>query len=446
MADEFDGALLRRGDPGYEVARRAAMWNALVPDRFPDAVVQAASEEDAVRAVRLARDEGLRIAVRSGGHSWAGNHVRDGGLLLDVSRLDEVTVDPAARTATVGPGRAGTELLELLAEHDLFFPAGHCVGVCVGGYLLQGGFGWNGRVHGPACQSVEAIDVVTADGELVRADADQHPDLYWAARGSGPGFFGVVTRFHLRCQPKPNVVANAVYLYPLDALEEVFTWAAEIGPQVARTMELMLFLHRDEAGEVEIAVTGPVLADTDEEADEVLAILESCPARARAKLELPNLRVTMADLFAGSHAVYPDDHRYAVDNMWTHAPIADLLPGLRAIAESLPPAPSHFLWMNWDPLGPGSAEREDMAFSVEDTTYLALYAVWDDPARDAERIAWATGHMRAMAPHASGIQLADENLGRRPARFITDEKMRRLDAIRGDYDPEERFHPWMGRL
>ena len=101
-------------------------------------------------------------------------------------------------TASVGPGCAGNELVATLAEQELFFPAGHCVGVAVGGYLLQGGFGWNGRVHGPACSSVEAIDVVTADGELIRADAGQNADLLWAARGSGPGFFGVVTRFHLR--------------------------------------------------------------------------------------------------------------------------------------------------------------------------------------------------------------------------------------------------------
>lgn len=443
-ADEFDGVLLRRGDAGYEDARRAAMWNAFVPDRFPDVIVQAATEQDAVRAVRLARDEGLRIGVRSGGHSWAGNHVRDGGMLLDVSRLDEVTVDPASSRATVGPGRAGTSLLEALAEQDLFFPGGHCVGVCVGGYLLQGGFGWNGRVHGPACQSVEAIDVVTAEGELVRADATQHADLYWAARGAGPGFFGVVTRFHVRVYPLPKVVANGVYLYPLDVLEELFTWAAEIGPRVARTMELMLLIHRDETGEVEIAVTAPTLVDTDEEADEVLAILETCPVRDRAKLAMPNLRVTMADLFAGSHAIYPDEHRYVADNMWTHAPVADLLPGIRAIAESMPPSPSHFLWMNWDPAG--GPPREDMAFSVEDTTYLAMYGVWQDPALDDARVAWATDHMRAMAPLASGIQLADENLGRRPATFVSDAHLARLDEIRAAYDPDGRFHPWMGRL
>ena len=172
----------------------------------------------------------MRIGVRSGGHSWAGNHVRDGGLLLDVSGLDEVSVDAEAMTAAVGPGCRGNDLLEALAAHDLFFPAGHCPGVALGGYLLQGGFGWNGRVHGPACMSVEAIDVVTADGELVRADEDQNADLLWAARGAGPGFFAAVTRFHVRLYRRPKVIANGVYLYPVELLEEVFPWAHAIGP------------------------------------------------------------------------------------------------------------------------------------------------------------------------------------------------------------------------
>ena len=433
--------MFRRSDTGYEEARRSAVWNARTPERFPDLIVQARSEDDVVAAVRLARSEGLTIGVRSGGHSWAGNHVRDGGLLLDVSRLTEVGVDATAMTASVGPGCAGNELVATLAEQELFFPAGHCVGVAVGGYLLQGGFGWNGRVHGPACSSVEAIDVVTADGELIRADAGQNADLLWAARGSGPGFFGVVTRFHLRVYPRPKVVANGVYLYPIELLDEVFRWAHEIGPRVPRAMELMLVIHRDAEGEPEIAVTGPVLVDTDEQAREALELLETCPVLDRAKLALPNVPARLEDLYAGVREAYPDDHRYSADNMWTHAPIDELLPGLRQIAATLPEAPSHMLWMNWGPSPP----RPDMAYSVEDETYIALYGVWRDPAHDRANVGWATDRMRDMEHLATGIQLADENLGLRPARFVSDEHLARLDGLRARYDPDGRFHPWMGR-
>jgi len=436
------GRASRRGEAGYEEARRAAVWNARTPPRFPDLIVQAEGEDDLVAAIRLARKEGMKIGVRSGGHSWAGNHVRDGGMLLDVSRLDSMSVDAEAMTATVGPGCRGDLVLGALAEEGLFFPGGHCPGVGLGGYLLQGGFGWNGRVHGPACMSVDAIDVVTADGELVRADESDHPDLFWAARGSGPGFFGAVARFHLRLYPRPKHVANGVYLYPIECLEEVFRWLHEIGPDVPREMELMAVIHRDMEGELEIAVTGPVLVDNAEQAADALALLETCPARDRAKLAVPNVEVQLADLYAAVHASYPDGHRYSADNIWTHAPVEELLPGLRRIAETMPGAPSHMLWMNWGP----SPDRPEMAYSVEDDTYIALYGVWQDAAEDEANVAWATDRMREMQHLSSGIQLADENLGERPARFASDKNMERLDRVRAAYDPDGLFHPWMGRL
>lgn len=438
---EYAGSSYGRGEPGYEETRRATVWNDRAPDRHPELIVQAAAETDVVAAVRDAIEIGGGIGVRSGGHSWAGSHLREGGVLLDVSALDSFEIDAEAMTATAGPGCRGDEALAALAPRDLFFPAGHCRGVALGGYLLQGGFGWNGRVHGPACMSVEAIDVVTAAGEPVRADAEHHPDLYWAARGAGPGFFGVVTRFHLRLYPRPRHVANGVQLYGLDALEEVFSWAQEIGPQVPRSVELMVILHRDLEGEPELAVTAPALVDSAEEAAEALSFLRTCPALARAKLDVPNVEVGIPDLYAAVHESYPDRHRYAVDNMWTHALAEDLLPGLRRIAETLPEAPSHMLWMNWGP----SPERPDMAYSVEDETYIALYGVWQDPAADAANVAWPAARMREMEHLASGIQLADENLGQRPARFVSAENLARLDAVRAEYDPEGVFHSWMGR-
>jgi FAD/FMN-containing dehydrogenase len=407
--------------------------------------VLAASEADAVAAVRLATEEGLTVTVRSGGHSWAGNHLRDGAVLIDLSALGGHEVDEAAMTARVQPGCRGNELLDALGRSELFFPAGHCPGVGLGGYLLQGGYGWNGRLHGPACMSVDAIDVVTADGELVRADETQNADLLWAARGAGPGFFGVVTAFHLRLQRRPRVTANALVAYPASALADVFAWAQEIAPRVPRTMELMLIVHRDEAGEVEIAVTAPVLVDDEAEARAALELLQSCPVLGAAKLNVPYVELALADLYAGVHASYPDEHRYAVDNMWTSAPATALTPGLERIAATLPSAPSHMLWMNWGPGATPAPPRGDMAYSCEDDTYIALYAVWQDPALDEANLAWATDSMRAMEPLASGIQLADENLGRRPARFAGEQQMRRLDELRRARDPDGRFHEWMGR-
>jgi hypothetical protein len=210
---------------------------------------------------------------------------------------------------------------------------------------------------------------------------------------------------------------------------------------VPRTVELMVVIHRDLEGEVEVAVTAPALVDSAAEAAEALAFLDTCPVRDRAKLVVPPVEVAMADLYAAVHESYPDAHRYAVDNIWTHAPVEELLPGLRRIAATLPGAPSHMLWMNWGPSPP----RPEMAYSVEDQTYIAAYGVWSDPAEDAANVAWAEDRIGEMAHLASGIQLADENLGRRPARFLSEGNLARLDQVRDRYDHDRLFHEWMGR-
>ena len=433
----------RRGAPGYEAARRATMWNARLPDRYPDLIVQARDVYDVVRAVKVARREGMRVGVRSGGHSWAGNHVRDGGLLLDVSELKEVTVDEARMRATTGPGRAGHELAGLLARRGLFFPTGHCKGVCVGGYLLQGGFGWNSRVLGPACMSVVGLDLVTADGDVVHASEEENPDLYWAARGSGPGFFCVVTRFHLRVYPRPKVTAFGFHSFPIGMLEEVFRWAHAVGPEVPAAVELQILVSRKAAGVggPGIEVFAPVFGDGLLSSLRALDFLNKGPLARKASLRLPFVPSPLSLLYRGVMQHYPDGHRYAVDNMWTRAGMDDLLPGLHRIVETMPPAPSHMLWLNWAP----PPDRPDMAFSVEDDIYIALYGVWKDAADDAKHAPWAESRMREMAHLATGCQLADENLGRRPARFVTDDRLARLDTIRAARDPRRTFHPWMGR-
>lgn len=424
------------------------MWNARVPERYPAVIVQARDVYDVVAAVKRARREGLRIGVRAGGHSWAGNHVRQGGLLLDVSRLREATIDAGAMRATVGPGCPGHQLAGQLRSRGLFFPAGHCRGVCVGGYLLQGGFGWNGRALGPACMSVVGLDLVTADGEIVHASETENPDLFFAARGAGPGFFAVVTRFHLKVYPRPAVSGMVLHSYPMECMEEVLRFAHAAIPHVPDSVELQFILSRNAVGVggPGIELCAPVFAPGYRAALRDLDFLSSGPLggaalRKRAAVRLPFLPLPLSLLYRMVMHHYPARHRYAVDNMWTHAPVDALLPGIRRIVETLPPPPSHVLWLNWAP----RQRRPDMAFSMEDDIYLALYGAWKDPRDDARYERWATERMAEMAGLASGCQLADENLGQRLARFVSEENLRRLDEIRAKWDPQGTFYSWMGR-
>jgi FAD/FMN-containing dehydrogenase len=251
-----------------------------------------------------------------------------------------------------------------------------------------------------------------------------------------------VVRFHLRIYPAPGHIANTVLRFPFAMAEEVFEWAHAIGPSVASEVELNVIVHRGDSGDPEITVIAPTLADSAEKASAALAFMTDCPLRERAMEVVPVIELALSDLYDAVGAFYPEGARYAVDNMWTHAEASDLLPGIAEIAATLPPAPSGMLWLNW---GGASSPRPPMAFSVEDQTYIAVYGVWSDAADDERNVRWPEERMRAMEPHASGVQLADENLGRRPARFITEENMARLGEIRDRYDPSGRFHAWMGQ-
>jgi len=441
-----EGRHFFRGDDGYENARRATVWNQRVPDRYPDVIIHAVDDDDVVAALRYAKANGKQVSIKSGGHSWAASHLRDGAVLLDMSRVDQTSIDTDTMTAVAGPGKGGSVLAAELDAVGLFFPAGHCKGVCIGGYLLQGGYGWNSRVVGPACESVIGLDVVTADGDKIYIDADNHPDLYWAARGAGPGFFAVVTAFHLKLYKKPAVLGSSFYAYPIELADEIFTWARGISAEVDRRVELQIVATSSvpNAGidRPAIVMASPAFADTEAQAKDAFGLLDQCPVVDKALVAFPYAPMALADWYTAVMSNYLEDHRYTADNMWTNASAADLMPGIHRILDTLPPHPSHFLWLNWGP----SPQRQDMAYSLESEIYLALYAGWMDPADDEKYGDWPRSNMASMAALATGIQLADENLGRRPAKFVTDENMVRLDRVRAQYDPDGRFHSWMGRL
>jgi FAD/FMN-containing dehydrogenase len=432
-----------RGVDGYETARRETVWNSLLPQRFPDVIVQACDTDDVVAAIRHARAQGYQVGVRSGGHSWNASHLRDGGMLLDVSRLDHCRVDTDAMIAHVGPGVVASAFATDLDAQGLFFPSGHCEGIRLGGYLLQGGYGWNSKVVGPACESVLGLEVVTAEGDTLYCDPEHHPDLYWAARGSGPGFFGVVTSFTLRLHRRPAVLGTCLYLYGVDVADEVFSWGRSISAEIDDRVELQILTSRNapEVGpdEPTIAIASPVFADSDDEAAKALAILGTCPVIDRATAALPYMPTTLANWYSAVMAKYPEDHRYSVDNMFTSASADALLPGIRKIIQTLPPHPSHFVFAGWKP----SAHRTEMVYGVEDEIYLGLYTAWHDAADEARYGDWAPSNMAAMSHLATGISLADENLARRSATFITEPNMARLDQVRAAYDPSGMFHTWM---
>ena len=439
------GTAFRRGEAGFEQAVLGTSFTARDPGRRPGIVVQVNDVDEVIAAVLQAGRDGLRIGMCSGGHSWAQNHIREGGMMLDLLRLNAIEINATRMTAVVGPGCLGGDFNLALVKQKLFFPMAHAYTVGIGGFLLQGGFGWNSPQLGVGCQNVSGIDVVLADGTLVHASETENPDLFWSARGAGPGFFGVVVRFHLKLHARPKFMGMKMQVFRIKHLEQVMKWADRVGPQVARNVEFQMVMN-PKASIINahgIEVIAPVFADSWKEAREHVDFISNSPVRSLASVTLPLLPMSLNFMMkAGEKTLFLANTRWSADNMWMDGPIDPVLPGLQRIAETQPPHPSHVLWLNWN----APPQRPDMAFSVEHRTYLALYCGLGQGVDEAQHANWATDHMRSLEPWSCGIQLADENLGRRPARFVTDINMARLDQARAKYDPLGRFHPWMGRL
>ena len=242
LQDKLKGRVVSRRNPEYEQDRQSELRNVLKPERFPDAVVYVASEQDVRKAVRFAVKQKLKVAVRGGGHSWCGSPLRQGGLLLDLSKLNAIQIDSATRQAIAQPVVAARDVLSALAPQGLAFPLGHCRTVPLSGYLLNGGVGWNSDVWGPACMSVQGIEMVNAEGQSILAGPDQNTDLYWAARGAGPGFFGVVTRYHVQLYTMPQAIRTSTVTYRLDDLDRVADWLPKLRQSLPSQVELNCFI------------------------------------------------------------------------------------------------------------------------------------------------------------------------------------------------------------
>jgi FAD/FMN-containing dehydrogenase len=225
LAAAVKGRVVQRGDSDYDEAR--ALYNAMI-DKRPAAVAYCVDTADVAAAVRFATEHGLRIAVRSGGHNGGGLGSVDDGLVIDLSPMNDITVDAGAKLARVGGGALLKDLLEATHQHGLTVPVGIIGTTGVGGLTLGGGIGHFTRAFGLTIDNLVAATVVLADGSVVQCDAEREPDLFWGLRGGG-GNFGVVTQFSFRCHPATNVLAGPV-MYDLDDAADVLKWYRDFVP------------------------------------------------------------------------------------------------------------------------------------------------------------------------------------------------------------------------
>ncbi|MFZ0278260.1 MAG: FAD-binding oxidoreductase [Candidatus Sulfotelmatobacter sp.] len=436
----FKGDLLRPGDSGYEDAR--AIWNGMVARR-PGLIARCADVSDVQSAVRAASENGILTAIRCGGHSLAGFSTCDGGMVIDLSRMRQVTVDPEARRARIAGGCLLGSIDSATQKLGLVFPSGVVSHTGASGLILGGGTGWLTRRFGLSCDNVEGFTLVTADSSVVRADSKENPDLFWALRGGG-GNFGVVTEFELKLHPLTSV-ALAEGLTPEPQIRGLLEcWRgsmAEAPLDFKWNIDLRLASH---ANKVPVALRGRPVAsssliwtgDPETGRPYLQRALSLCsPDSVNSKIvSFINLQ-TMAD------SDFPQGRRYYTKSgYFTY--LDDI--SIDRLLEALVTIPSSETQIELAYLG-GAAARisaEETAFGDRGSPFiLNLLANWSEPSADAANVAWIRGIFNKLRPAMKPGVYTNFMSGDEQDRVAEayHERWDRIVAVKSHYDPNNFF-------
>jgi FAD/FMN-containing dehydrogenase len=449
------GKVVRRQDDDYELWRQSMVWHTWKPDRYPDLIVQARTDEDVVAVVRYAARNKLKIAVRSGGHNPLAPSVRDGGICLDLSPLTDIRVDAGRQIASIQTGVRSLQLISALAPHGLCFPTPHCASVGMGGFLLGGGLGWNHPYRGGvATFNIDAAELVTADGRHIKASAAENPDFLWAVRGGGPGLFAVVTRMDLKLYPAPKAILVSSYILPLERLETVTSVLGRISEQTDRRLEILAALMHDPSAAADAApeqskicfLTAFAFGDAPGDARAMLEPLARSPVAAQALVKEEARPFTFKELypeFFGTDKPGGYLGRYACDSAITEEP-GEIL---HALADHFRRAPSPICHVIAS-YGLNLEARDDACFSSIARHYVGCFAIWDDAADDARGFGWLEQAIPRMDRFAKGHYVNEVEVRLHPDRIrhcYSDAAWKRLQALRRQHDPQGVFHTYLGQ-
>ncbi|MCA8879298.1 MAG: FAD-binding oxidoreductase [Rhodobacteraceae bacterium] len=437
------GEVITAADGGYADHRAKMIWNGRKPDAQPVAIVRARTVADVQTTIAFAARRGISVSPRGTGHNFSGIALQD-GIVLDLSALNQIEIDSGAGIAVVGPTACNDVLAERLAEAGFAFPVGHCASVSLSGYLLGGGFGWNSGEWGMACHSVDSADVVLADGRLVSASAAENPELFWALRGGGPLFPGVVVRYRLRLQKLRRGMIMAIRSYPIERIDEVSRWMQGVMAVAPDGVEFTVILHSapppvaDPSVKLVTAIP-TVFAESDADAQEALEGI-ALWAPADPLNAVGPIPATYGSLYAGSDQANPVGARYLAEAVWSDEPRRLFRIMADAVARA-PSAASYAVGSQLPARSFASRPLPDSAFSMAGSGFGALYGIWDDPAQDAANTAWLRAAADAMSPVTRGHYVGEADLARpeRLAQCYAPEAWARLQTVRGCYDPTGLF-------
>jgi FAD/FMN-containing dehydrogenase len=435
------GGLHEPGSPEYEDA--CTLFNSMIEHR-PRLVARCAAPEDVVAALAFAREREMPVAVRAGGHSVTGLSLSRDGLTIDLRGIDAVEVDPQARIARVGGGATWGAVDRATQEHGLATTGGRVSTTGVAGLTLGGGSGWLERKHGLACDNLLAAELVTADGRLVRASAEENPDLLWALRGGG-GNFGVVTALELRLHPVgPEVYAGLIF-HELERAPEVLTRWRDLMRDAPEELSLA-FAYMSVAADDEglpaelrgkqVAAIAGVYNGPAAEAEEAMRPLRELEAAADTFGPVP---------YADFQCSIDDPPGYR--NYWTAEQLPELsdeaIATIHARALEMPGSTPQIFCVAWG----GAVARhgsEHSPLAGRDTRFVIHpLMLWDDPADDDRVIAWGRGFRDSLREFASGgsyLNFSSETDQRNVRAQYDADSYARLAAIKAEWDPDDAFH------
>jgi FAD/FMN-containing dehydrogenase len=441
LAAVLPGRVHRAGSQGFDEA--CTIWNAMI-ERRPALVARCGSAADVSAAVRLAGEHDLLLAVRGGGHNIAGSALCDGGFLIDLSPMRSVQIDAGSRTARVGPGATLADFDREAQAFGLATPLGINSTTGVAGLTLGGGFGWLSRRLGLSIDNLISAEVVLANGEVITTGASDSPDLFWGIRGGG-GNFGVVTSFEFQLHPVGPEVLSGMIIHPLDDARDVLRFYRDFLPTtpeemvcwfVMRKAPPLPFLPPEWHGK-EILALAACYSGAVEDGERVMAPLR--------KFGRPIADVVAPHPFTAWQTVLDPLLGPGLRNYWKSHDFTAVSDGLIDVliehARKIPDPNSEIAFAQ---LG-GAVSRvpgDATAYTHRDAEYvLNVHGRWQDPAKDAECVAWARALYQAATPYATGgvyVNFLTQEEGDR-VRAAYGRNYDRLVKLKGRYDPRNLF-------
>jgi FAD/FMN-containing dehydrogenase len=435
LAGQVSGPVIRRQDAGYDDAR--AVHNGLI-DRRPALIVRCRAASDVVAALALARRTGLEVSIRGGGHNVAGRAVTDGGVMIDLAEMKRIAIDPFRRTATAGGGVTWAELNDAAAEHGLAVTGGAVSTTGIAGLTLGGGLGWLMAKHGLAADNLLAVELVTAEGEVLDVDAASHPDLFWALRGGG-GNFGVVTSFTYRMHPLETVTGGLI-AHPIDAAPDLLRFYREAVAGVSDDLTVFAGLvHAPDGSGAKLSALVVFHTGDAGEAERDLEPFKAWGSPLVVEVGRMPYPVMNTILDAG----YPAGSL----NYWLSSFSRELSDGLVDVLverfASVPSPMSAILLEHFH----GAVTRVGATATAvphrDEGWNVVLPSVWTDPADTEANIAWSRETFAAIGPHVGGgrwMNYLGDDQPEDAVRAAYGPNYERLGEVKRRYDPNNVFH------